>query len=108
MAKISEQFSNAYLKTEDFDSKGTVLVVSSVGTDDIGGDEKLVVHFDNEDKGLPLNKTNALAIADICGDDTDDWRGKSIEVYRDTTMFNGKRTPCLRVRAPRGSGSGSR
>ena len=39
-------------------------------------------------------------MADICGDDTEDWTGKKIELYPAMTEMAGKRVACIRVRAP--------
>lgn len=97
MAKISEQFGNGYLRAEDFDGKGKTFVIDTVATEDVGDESKLVAYFQGEEKGLPLNKTNALAIASLHGDDTDEWGGKSIKVYRDSTMYQGRRVACMRV-----------
>lgn len=32
-------------------------------------------------------------------DDSDDWKGRRVTLYRDTTHFQGKTVPCIRVRA---------
>ena len=112
--KISDHYSSSYLKTEDFDKKGKEFTMLSVQMEEVGGEEKPVLYFDGIEEGFPLNKTNAEDITDMYGDDTEDWDGKLIVIYRDKTMYNGKRTDCLRVKAPReastgkGSGSGSR
>lgn len=98
MAKISEAFGSAYLRAEDFDAKGRSFTIAGVGDESVGEDSKLVVRFEGTDNALPLNKTNALAIADLYGDDTDEWTGKVITVYRDRTMYQGKQVACLRVR----------
>ena len=50
---------------------------------------------------MPLNMTNFDAVADICGDDTEDWPGKEIELYPTTTRMGGEIVDCVRVRKPR-------
>lgn len=95
--KVSEQFASNFFKAEDFDKKGRNLVMASVEVEEVGKESKLVLHFKGEDKTLPLNKTNALVIAELHGDDVDDWDGNAIRVYRDSTMFNGKKVACMRV-----------
>src|SRR5262245_36696128 len=62
--------------------------------------EKTVVSFRGLKKTLPLNLTNWNSIADICGDDTDDWPGHQIELYPTTTEMGGKTVDCIRVRPP--------
>ena len=49
---------------------------------------------------LPLNRVNWDSVAEICGDDTEEWPGKKIELFPWTTEMKGKPTPCIRVRAP--------
>ena len=51
-----------------------------------------------------LNKTNANTIADIFGEETDNWYGHPIEVYPSETDYQGKRVACIRVRAVRAQG----
>jgi hypothetical protein len=47
-----------------------------------------------------MNKTNYESIADILGEsDTKNWPGRPIILYPDKTPFNGKLTPCVRVKA---------
>ena len=99
--KVSEHFSSNYLKTEDFDRDGQNVTIARVEVEQVGKeDEKPVLYFDQYEEGMPLNKTNAMEIVDILGeDDTDDWEGRDINVYQSKTMFEGKRVACLRVRA---------
>lgn len=108
MAKISQQFADKWFNGEDFDKEGRDLVVDYVEEEKVGKDTKLAMHFDGEEKALPLNKTNAEKIAKIFGlDDTDDWPGMVINLYRSTAQMNGKNVPCVRARTPRQSGSDS-
>jgi hypothetical protein len=64
-----------------------------------GVDEKLVLRFTKQKKRLVVNKTNYNSIADLHGDETEDWGGKSIQLYADTTNVGAKRVACVRVRA---------
>ena len=58
-------------------------------------------YFQDHDKGLVLNVTNTRAIEAAYGAETDDWVGKSIELFGSETPFQGKSVPCVRVRLPR-------
>lgn len=102
--KISETFGASYFKAEDFDAKGKSLTIVSVENEEVGDETKPVIRFEGEDKGLSLNKTNALAMVDLFGDETDEWVGKTIKIVRSSTMYQGKRVACMRV----SSGSSSR
>ena len=76
MAKRDEVFPSKYLKAGDL--KGTPITVTIVSapietlkTPD-GRDTKTVLYFRGAKKHLPLNRTNWDAVANICGDDSDD------------------------------------
>jgi hypothetical protein len=45
-----------------------------------------------------LNKTNSNTLAHKLGDDTDEWVGKSVQLYSEPVYFQGKTTDGLRVR----------
>ncbi len=105
--KVSEYYANNFFRAENFDKSGRVLTIYSVEMEQVGKEEKLTIHFLDEDKTMPVNKTNALSIAELYGDDTDDWCDHEIRIFRDTTMFNGKRVSCMRIGSPESSGSAS-
>jgi hypothetical protein len=46
---------------------------------------KYVLCFDGEDKVLPLNKTNALRLAQAFGKNRTGWTGQTIELYSEMT-----------------------
>jgi len=100
--KISQAFPSDYMKAEtDIGPNGQdlSLVISGVSMADLGGGEmKPVLHFSNHQRGLVLNKTNANTIADIYGDDTDAWLGKTIQVGSQWVEFQGRQVLGLRVR----------
>jgi hypothetical protein len=68
----------------------------------IGADkeQKLIVWFSNDDRGLVLNKTNNRALRGAFGDDVELWAAKIIVIFPAMADFRGKMTPCLRVRIP--------
>jgi hypothetical protein len=74
-------------------------------------EQKLVVWFVNEDRGLILNKTNNRTMRGAFGDDTAKWIGRIIELFPTLTEMAGEMTPALRVRIPppkqAASGNGS-
>jgi hypothetical protein len=57
----------------------------------LGGD-RLVVWFRDgsnggEERGLPLNKTNARRLAELLrSEDLDDWVGRSVQLFRDDSV----------------------
>ena len=102
MANLDQVFTSKYLKAADLGGKSYRMTIASVAVENIGTAEKPafkpVAYFGGAQKGLALNKTNAYAIGHAYGMETDGWTGKSVEMYPDTTMFNGQATPCIRVR----------
>jgi len=75
------------------------VIVEEIG---VGQDKekKLVVRFDNDPRGLVLNKTNIRILQAAFGDDCAGWKGKIIVVYPTTGEFQGRMVPVLRVRIP--------
>lgn len=96
--KIGSAFPSDYLKAADLNGRAVRVTIDSVTTEKLGDDQKPVLHFAGKDKGLVLNKTNALRIVDATGsDDTDDWRGWSITLYACKVDYAGKRVDAIRV-----------
>jgi hypothetical protein len=102
--KKDDLWPSKFLKASDFPQpralkikKARVETLKNKG----GEDEKLVVHFEGETRGLALNRVNFDSIVDITGaEDSDNWAGHPIELYATTTQMNGGEVPCVRVRAP--------
>jgi hypothetical protein len=101
MVNINDEFPSKYLKSGDLQGAAVKVKISNVTSEDIGGDRKLIMHFENRTKGMVLNKTNARTIADVYGDDTDNWIGGLIEVFAMKVDFQGRMVDGLRVRVPR-------
>ena len=101
--RISEEFSGTWLKAIDLHGHRVTVTISHVKREEVGQGEdrefKPVVYFQNKDKGLVLNKTNGLAIADLYGDDTDNWDGKPIVLYSTKVQFGSKMVDAIRVDA---------
>ena len=96
---ISTAFPGTYLKASDLQDRETTAKMDDVRNEIIGGDEeKPVLYFIGKTKGLVLNKTNANAIADVHGFDTDNWHNKLITIFPTQTDFQGKIVPCIRVK----------
>lgn len=102
--KFGDLYPSRFFKAEDVDEPLVVkikeLVMEKLGGEN--GDTKPVLYFVNQEKAIVLNKTNATAIINLVGsDDVDDWIGVKVELYKDTVLFHGQRTPCVRIRTPR-------
>jgi hypothetical protein len=63
--------------------------------------EKLVVYFKRQKPGLVVGSVVWDQFAEVTGtDESNDWKGHLVELYRDKTPFQGKLVPCIRVRKP--------
>lgn len=105
---IGSAFPSKYLKASDIpESQFVTVQINHVEIENVAGsgdpeDDKPVLYFIGKQKGMVLNKTNSNAISTAYGYETDDWQGKTVQLYATETEFQGKRVPCLRVKVPKG------
>ncbi len=99
---IDELFPGKYLKATDLAGGELQLVIALVAKELMQqtGEEKPVVRFHDEDRGLILNVTNKNAIVASYGQVVESWIGRPIVLFASTTDFGGKPVPCVRVRVP--------
>jgi len=103
--KRNEVFPSKYLKATDLNGKPIVVTIESAPLEVLKNPEgkeqhKTVLYFKGAKKALPLNVSNWDAVAEICGEDTEDWSGGKIELYATKTHMGGKVVDCIRVRTP--------
>jgi len=98
--RISAAFPSEYLKAADLQGQNVRVVIDRVEMRDVGDDTKPVVFFQNKNKGVVMNKTNANNIAIAYGDDTDDWTGKEVILYEAMVDFQGRSVAAIRIRPP--------
>jgi hypothetical protein len=96
--KVSEEFPSKYLKATDLKGQDVKVTIQNVIREKIGDENKLIVFFKGREKGLVLNKTNANTIADLYGDDCDEWFGRPLVLFSVMTDFQGKVMQGIRVR----------
>lgn len=103
--KMKELFPSKYLKADDVEEFGGEVNVTIKGIrceemqDNEGAKEdKPVLYFNQHAKGMVLNRTNADRISAVYGDESDEWRGKSITLYTEQVTAFGKTTNAIRVR----------
>ena len=104
---INDTFSSQYLRASDIKQRGSVTVtIKHCSLEDVGTpdkpEQKPVLGFEGAKKGLVLNKTNALSIAGLYGDETNNWIGKQIVLF--TTVVSGPNgmTDGIRIQPPPG------
>jgi hypothetical protein len=97
MANINDIFSGGFLKADDLQGKTVPVTISKVEVKDFDDGKKLILHFANKDKALVANKTNSNIIAEMFGNETDNWEGKKIKLTTKKVEFQGKLVPSIRV-----------
>lgn len=102
--RVELMFPSKYLKAADFQGKTVEKIISEVDSDDLrmvdnSKVKKFIVHFENTEKMLVLNRTNAYKIAEILDErDAAKWIGRTIKLYPTTCSCFGKTVDCIRVR----------
>lgn len=107
MPHINQIKKSNFLKKEDC-GNGILVTITQCTEENVakeGAPQELkwCLHFQEVDKPMVLNSTNAQIIASICQDeDTDGWVGKKIVLFSDPNIsFGGKLVGGIRARAPR-------
>lgn len=102
MPRMNDMFPSKFLTAADLDEQERTFTVSGIDTEIVGqGDEaesKWVLYFNDAEKGLVLNKTNANSISGALGDNTDDWIGRQVVLYPTEVAFGGKMVAAIRVK----------
>jgi len=101
--KLHLLFPSDFVKAEDLEGKDVTKTIKSVTVDELtmaGGrkEARPVIRFKDAKKKLVLNKTNAVTIASMYGNETDDWIDKPITMFPTETTFGNKTVPCIRIR----------
>jgi hypothetical protein len=96
--KVSEAYPSKYVSAADLKGENKIVTMTVVDMEKIGDDMKPVLYFRGTEKGLVLNKTNANKIAEIYGDDTEDWRDQQVVLFPTMTDYQGKSVEAVRVR----------
>lgn len=105
---ISKMTDSKYLKKEDV-GQGKLLTIKSIRQENVAredqeADNKYILMFREEEKGLVMNSTNIQLCAMACGSqETDEWIGRQIVLFEDPSVsFGGKLVGGIRIRAPKG------
>jgi hypothetical protein len=101
--KTSDMFESKYLKAADLDEQEHIVTVKSLKQEQLGDDDKFILYFNEQKKGLVLNKTNTKIIEAEYGRETDDWTGQKIVLYPTVVEFKGDMVEAIRVRIRKGA-----
>ena len=100
---VDLMFPSRYLRAADFEGKAVALTISEVVRDKVQmatgqKAEKYVLRFQETDKELILNKTNAKAVAKVLHEPKAiNWRGERIILKPTTCEAFGEIVDCIRV-----------
>lgn len=106
MPHVSELLQSKYLKKEDL-QRPVLWAVAAIRKEPVkdpktgDSEEKWIIYFEEDDRGLVLNKTNIHKLGELCGDDTDSWIGHKVVLYNDPTVSFGGKSGGIRIRAPK-------
>jgi len=104
MPKVSDMIQSKFLRKEDFE-EDRVMTIKGVKLEDMPGDDgqqKWVLYFREEVKGMALNVTTIRVLEQAFGDDSDHWVGNKVKVYVDPNVsFGGRVVGGLRLRTPK-------
>ena len=96
-----------FLKRTDVGS-GSLMTIKGMAQENVAKEGvepemKWCLHFEETEKPLVLNSTNAALCAQITKEeDTDNWTGHKVVLYDDPSIsFGGKLVGGIRVRAPK-------
>ena len=101
---INKVFPGKYLKVSDLDPESdSVLTIRTVKLEQVGRDEqaeeKPVLYFEEGDKGMVLNKTNAGVISKLFGEETEKWKGQKIALWiNHDVQFGSDVVSAIRIR----------
>ena len=115
-------FPSLYVKAADLRGKDVTLTIRKITVEKLNRmgtskkEPRPIVYFQEtarkaeregvDEKRLVLNKTNARTIADLYGNETDDWIGQKITLYGTEVQFGRGRVEAIRIR-PKASPSRS-
>lgn len=100
--KASDVFPSKYLAASDLQGRHVTVTIDYVEVHDVDDGQKPAVYFKGKQKALLANKTNTRSIAELHGDEMDNWTGKRITLYSTPVLFQGRTVPAIRVAAPSG------
>lgn len=99
--KVSQMIQSKFLRKEDIedDTPATIKKLSLEDMPGDSGDQRWVLFFKEQNKGMVLNTTTIRMLEKAFGDESDDWVGKRVTIYVDPNVsFKGQVVGGLRLR----------
>lgn len=95
---INQAFPSKYLSAPDLQGRDVTVTVSHIVNEKVGDDVKPILYFQGKEKGVVLNKTNAMTICGMYGPETDGWSGRQVTLITVWTDFQGKPVQAIRIK----------
>ena len=92
---INNAFPSDYLKCADLQGRTLRATIANVRMVEIGKDTKPALYFHGKQKGLILNKTKSMTLADAWGPETDNWINRDVSLRPTRVPFEGKMTDSI-------------
>jgi hypothetical protein len=95
-----------YLKASDFE-QAQMWTIADLREEQIQNQQtgrtenKWILYFTEDDRGLVLNVTNRIALEEFLGFETDEWVEHKVVLFKDRVSFGGKMVDAIRLREPR-------
>jgi hypothetical protein len=108
--KFFDALPSKYLRASDLDGEDCVVRITGWRLDSPAEDEAEIVVVDVEefDKPMRINFTNGCVIAEMYGEEMDDWVGEDIIIFPTTCTFGRDIKDCIRVRKKKPGDGGSK
>jgi len=103
MPSINDLFPSKWLTAADLKGQSMAVTIEKIeletmkGRDGKPDETKPVVFFEELDKGMVCNKTNAGTIGKFYGDNTDDWIGERITIFPTKVNYGKELVDAIRV-----------
>lgn len=98
---IDDIFPSNYLKASDIAGE-PVVTIKRVFKEEVNAKmlNKLIAEFNELQKPMVVNKTNAYKLAELLGNkDYTTWTGKQVRIYTPIVPFQGKENPAIRFKS---------
>jgi hypothetical protein len=104
MADVNAIYQGQFLRAAQLGGQTRRVKIAAAAVEVIGqGDkaaQKIVLTFERTKPRLPLNKTNATAIAAAWGPETSNWLGRELELRPERVLFSGNMVDSIRCHVP--------
>jgi hypothetical protein len=102
MTTVGDLFPSKFLKADDVEDADLTLTMKELkqekmGPDDGEGEMKPVLYFNETEKGLVLNVTNAKVIQGLYGKTIEKWVGQKVVLFWTEVGFKGEMKPAIRI-----------